>query len=268
MDIKKLSNSDKKEILSKIDNTLDSHLRKAYDWIHTDEGQIIVNVIQSLSSYAVGNPIGLLTPSIIQSADLMIRKRFLKRVPNLMDKLDKVSPQINEDFLKSDTGQNLLRQTLTKLIEEENDEKSEMYKRFLINCYTNLDVKKERISTYMNILTSLEPIQLKILGVLCKPEETVERILEKRDYMQTKIPIALKNDVKRLLVIDEEIFERAITKLESEKIISREGLEILWCSGEYPNHYENEARIRMIDTLKRFVTDFGKDFVIYVTETS
>lgn len=70
-----------------------------------------------------------------------------------------------------------------------------------------------------------------------------------------------------MLAIDDEIFERTVTKLESEKIISREGFEILWCSAEYPSHYENEAKMRMVDTLKRLVTPFGKDFVTYFTET-
>ena len=263
MHIKKLPSLDKVEIISKINNTLDSHLRKTYDWIHTDEGQIVVNIIGSLSSYVVGDPTGVLMPSIIQSSDLMIRKRFLKRVPDLMDRLDKVIHQINEDFVKSDAGQNLLRQVLTKLIEEENEEKSEIYKRFLINCYVETNVEKERISAYVNILNTLEPVQLRILGTISNAEETVKRIFNKFDQTKPTIPLALKKDVKELLVIDDEIFERSITRLESEKLIDRQGFEIVWCSGEYDRQYEQVARDRMTETLQRIITQFGKDFASF-----
>src|SRR6185437_11274104 len=99
---------------------------------------------------------------------------------------------------------------------------------------------------------------------LSNPEETVKRIFDRFDQTKPTIPLALKNDVRKLLEIDDEIFERSVAKLESEKLIDRtQGLEILWCSGNYDRQYEKEARERMIQSLQRLITPFGKDFVFF-----
>lgn len=265
MELKKITESDKKQTLKKIDDSLDEHLRKTFVWIRTDEGQIVVNAIASLSSYVIGDPTGVLMPSIIQSADAFIRKRLLKRVPNLMDELNRESPRINEEFVKSDVGQNLLRETLKNLIDESNEEKANLHKKFLINSYVNTDTSKERISIYMKVLVSLDNIDLQILQVLWKPGKIVREIIEsKKIGLDGVFSYAIKNDIIEYMQINTHLFNRSLVKLESESIISTKGSTIVWSSGGFYDRFKNEIINRTCDDVHRLVTPLGLDFMNFI----
>lgn len=262
-----LPTTDDEKGISRIRNWVTSQIRDAVTWIDTEDGQILGNALKSLGSFVIGDTTDIVIPYLFDLSVSTLRRRFLPDLKDLADRLYENKDRINESFQKSDVGQEILKETIRELIRQNDKEKRELHKQFLINAYTKKDKKQERISAFMNILISLEPIQLHVLSALCTPEKTVMEILKKRDRTQSTFPVALKNDVERLLEIDDEIFERSINKLESENIISRkEGLEIQWCTGEYQSHHESNAITRMVDTLKRLVTPFGRDFVSYFIE--
>lgn len=248
--------------ISRIKNWLTLKIQDALTWIDTEDGQILSNAIKSLGSFVIGDATGVILPYIFDLSNSTLRRRFLPDFKNLTDRLSENQNKIDESFLKSDVGQEILKETIRELIHQKDQEKRELHKQFLINAYTKKDETQERISTFMNILISLEPVQLRILGAISNHEETIKRIFDSFDQSKPTIPLALKNDVRRLLAVDNEIFERSIAKLESEKLIDRQqGLEILWCTGEYDRKYEKEARERMIQSLQRLITAFGKSFV-------
>lgn len=261
----KITRLDKSMILSRITASLDVNMRKAYTWLHTEEGQIVVNVIGSLSSYVVGDPTGVLMPSIIQSADVGIRRRFLSRIPDLLTKLDEKKSMINEEFMKSENGQDLLRDTLKHLIEESNEEKANLHKKFLVNSYVRTDTSKERISTYMKILVSLDNIDLQILQVLWKPDKIVREIIEsKKADSQDVLSYAIKTDIIEYMRIEPPLFERSLVKLESESVISTKNTQTVWSGGGYYSRFVNEAISRACDDVHRLLTSLGIDFLNFI----
>ncbi|MEO9308084.1 MAG: hypothetical protein ABI342_07220 [Nitrososphaera sp.] len=253
--------------LSRSKNLLGNKFENILTWINSEDGQLLSNMIKSLGSFVIGDPTGIIIPYVFDLSNSNLRRRFLKDFNDLTNRLNENKEKIDGSFLKSEIGQEILKETIHQLINQNDEEKRKSHIQFLVNAYTKEKARTDRISVFMNILILLEPSALQILHVISNPEETVTKIMEKHDHTRLTNQINLKNDVRRLLTIDSEIFERAITKLESEQIIARNGLEIAWCSGEYHKEQKNEAKIRMTEALKRLVTQFGKDFTSYFTNT-
>lgn len=257
----------KNDFITKIQH-LGDEIKKSLSWLNENDGKILVDGISLLIPFVTGSPFGTMLPFLIECADFTVRKRFLREYSDLTNRLDKIKPMANDDFIKSETGQKFLRDLFKQIVEENDKEKLEFQKRFLLNTFIQNEPNIERLCTYHSILTSLEPAQLRILSAIATPKETVKKIMQKRDPSLPDIPIDLKGDVRRLLVIDDAVFERSITRLESENLIMTKTTDPLWSTGKYDKKYYNEAIERMESDLNRIATDFGKDFVKHFKDSN
>ena len=260
--------NDESKIQIRISKSLREQISKAYSWIDTSEGKIISRATASLSSFIFGDPTGLIVPLILECSNYAVRKRFVRHFPDLLNKMEKSKSLINQKFLLSDLGQKIIRETLRQIIEQDDEQKIEKQKNFLINTLTSMEPDKERIDTFLKILISLEPTQLKILSSLSNSEKTATSIMNMKDSSKPTIPMNLKKDFKLLLGIDDELFERSLSRLESENLITIHGEEIAWATGEYDQEYSKEAIHRMETTLDRIITNFGKNFVDHIRNTN
>lgn len=261
-----ISKLDKNQILAKITSSLGDNMKNAFSWIHGEEGQIIFNSISQLTSYVVGDPTGVLMPFIFQSTDLVMRKRLLKRVPDLLHGLDEQRDQFDQDFLKSSIGQDLLRKTLQELIEQESDEKAEAHKQFLLNAFSTKDVSRSRIETFMKILVSLEPLDLQVLRVFYDPSNLIKQITE-RNKKDGIFSFNLQTDFRHFLGIEQGLFDRSITRLETDHLIATQGMLAQWSSGSYAKEYFEAGVQRATEDASRMITPLGKDFVKFVIAT-
>lgn len=268
---------DSKSILSRITDSLDIKMKKTYEWIHTDEGQIIVRAITSLSSYVVGDPTGVLMPSIFDSADDLIRKRFLNDVPDLINRLDKIKSQINFAFVKSDDGQKLLRDTIKNIIHETNEEKINYLKQFLISSYTESNPDYAIIKNYYKILENMEPIHIKLLTILKNPEGILRDIAGKRRnarYLDEK----RRHGMKNCLIVwnsDDDGDDLNIFYLKTDPLVYQNALKDFlnwnitsmvflkhWVYFQNDTFEENFANL--IRDITRFITPFGRKFIDFV----
>jgi len=74
--------------ISKIKNSLREKTSEVFSWLDSQEGKIISKTIASLASFAAGDPTGIVFPLILECADSSIRKRFLKHIPDLINRLE------------------------------------------------------------------------------------------------------------------------------------------------------------------------------------
>lgn len=258
----------KDDLVSKIQEMGDG-IKTSLSWITEEDGKIITDGVSLLIPFIVGSPYGTILPFLIECADYTVRKKFLKHYSDFTHRLSKIRPIVNEEFVKSNMGQKFLRDTFNQIIEQNDEEKIEFQKKFLLNTFVKTDPDKERLATYQLMLISLEVTQLRILSAIFHREETVERIMKQKDASKPEILLELKNDVRRLLVIDDELFERSLTRLEYEGLLRIKNAEMLWCSGKYDGRqFEGEAVKRMISSLQNILTAFGSDFMTYFKNDS
>ena len=88
------------EYFLKINESLQEKVSSSVTWFNSEEGKIISRTIASLDSFVIGDPTGIVLPTILESADLTIRKRFLKHFPDLVEKLNSEKSKMNEEFFR------------------------------------------------------------------------------------------------------------------------------------------------------------------------
>lgn len=239
-------------VISKVKESLRKKLSDSLSWLDTDEGKIISRAITSLGSFAMGDPTGIVLPLIIESADNLVRKRFVKHFPDLMDKLEKSKARLNEDYIRSESGQSALRETLKKIITESNEEKIELFKKLLIESYEGGRVHEQENRFLFKILSEMEVEHLQILAVLNSPDSVIEKTFEeiKKEAIKLEPPreqvslLVWKSIRKYYLKMDEHIFEKVLDDLKNWKLLS-------W-SGEISGSYK-------IDEKERALSEFGGD---------
>jgi hypothetical protein len=262
------SKNDNKE-LSLIKNWLTLQIQNALTWINSEDGLMLSNAIKSLGSYLMVGPTEIILPYIFDLSNSTLRRRFLPDFSDLMNRLDEESGGMNESFLKSELGQELLKETIRELINQTDEEKREYHKRFLINAYTMPDISLEKKRTFMNILTSLDRIDLEILKALWHPEDIVNEIIGKNkinSHIENNTTIALKSDLMKFLGIEFDLSERSVFKLEFENLISTKQFSAEWSDGTYKNDNLQYAIERTVSDAKRILTGFGLNFLASVTK--
>lgn len=253
-------------ILAEISESLQGKIVKVFSWIGTEEGKIVSRAIASLASFGIGDPTGMIFPLILKSTEVRVRKRLLKHVPDFIDRLEKEKIRINKNFFNSETGQELLRNTFREFLNQKDEEKIEYHKTFLLNSYVEQDPNEELISSYWDILISLSTTSLLILKVLINPEKKAVEIFEYKkgkdegDYFS----YSLKTDLIKVLGINESVFNRASTKLESEGLINTTGTSVNWSEARYHEYQFENYYKRVSDDARRLVTDYGKNFYKFV----
>lgn len=165
--------------LSKLDDQIKNKIQQAGSWIYSVDGKTIIKITSMLSSLAILEPIGFLIPLIIDASDIVVRKRFLKHLPDLASKISNID-NLNFQFAESEEGQKLLKDTMKQIIHETNEDKIEYLKQFLVKTYSDENSNTERITNYLKILANMEPIHMKLLSVMRNPREIILDVCEQR----------------------------------------------------------------------------------------
>lgn len=153
--------------------------QKAFSWITSEESKIIVKIIASLTSSSIGDPTGLVIPLILDCADSLVRKRFLKHIPDLTQKIEAINT-LNLKYVESEEGRKLLKDTMKQIIHETNEDKIGYLKQFLVKSYSEKNTDSERVTNFFKILSNMEPIHMKLLRVLKNPREIILEVCEQR----------------------------------------------------------------------------------------
>jgi hypothetical protein len=258
-------NSSKLSLLKEVKNYLQTNLQTVFSWLDTIDGKILINGISTISPHIIANPVGFLFPFILESADAIVRKRFLKSLSDIGKRLEENESKLDTDYIKTPEGQQLLKNTLRNLIQENNEEKTEYLKQFLINAYVKTDIEKEKIEEYFNILTSLQPSQLQILKIFLIPDNTIDEIIKKISNIESdEILFSLKNNLRDYMEIDEQLFDVYVQKLDSVGLISVKGKAVDWSGGGYYKTHIDQLKSSMNRDAKSMLTPFGKTFIKFI----
>lgn len=166
-------------VLAKLDGQIKAKIQQAGSWIYSVDGKTIIKITSALSSLAIVEPIGFLIPLIIDASDIVIRKRFLKHLPDLASRISTID-NLNHQFAESEQGQKLLKDTMKKIIHETNEAKIEYLKQFLVKSYSDKNSDAERVTNFFKILSNMEPIHMKLLSVLRNSRDIMVTVSEQR----------------------------------------------------------------------------------------
>lgn len=268
MSKKDQNNSKISSFITTVKDQLRTELQTTLSWLDTIDGKILFNGITTISPYIVGNPLGFLFPFIIESADMVVRQRFLKHLSDIGNKLKDKTPDLDMDFIQTLEGQQLLKDTFRMLIQENHDEKIEFLKKFLINSYIQSDLKEETKRQFLITLSSLSPTELILLRILFNPQTYIEEIVEKmKPNVEGLLAFSMKENIRTYMGLDEILFGKTISNLTKNDCISEEGKPTIWASGVYQPVHKNELISTSTTAVKALVTPYGNNFVKFVTRT-
>lgn len=168
---------DESTIIDKIKN-IPNKLGDAYSWIRFEESKPFVNALASLGSFVVGDPTGLSIPLLLACGDNLVRKRAQKHIPELANIMILYKPQFNSQIIQSEFGQQLLRDIVNKIIQEDNEQKIHYLKSFLISIYSQPIENYDIFRKYKDMLFQMDPIRLQILTVMSDPKKLIPKILD------------------------------------------------------------------------------------------
>jgi len=169
-------------------------------------------------------------------------------------------------FYKSEFGQKLLKDTLNDIIHEQDEDKIEFHKQFLLNTYKKPEKGNELLQAYKDLLRSLDSVQLRILSFLYQPDKQVREIIEKlRENEGNESPqYQLKTNLVSAFGIDKLLFDTAAIRLEAANLISMKGKAEEWCQGDYRDSPLEESIARINDEAHKLLTEYGINFIKFV----
>lgn len=195
------------------------------EWLATETGRHVMRSVAMIGSFALGDPTGFILPMIIETADVTIRNRFIKHVPELVNTLESNRNTLNMEFVKTDLGQKLLRDSIRNIINETEEEKIQYVKNFLLNSYQQENPDDVFIRTCFSLLSRMDSIHLQVLSTFSNPKQPLEKICHEKinnyveltgyDYM-----INLWTDWNPYYFkIDSEIYKNIIDELINWNIL-------------------------------------------------
>lgn len=261
----KLPVVDETTISNQIMDSIQGKGSELYGWLQKEEGRILSKALASLSSFLAGDPTGLLFPLILECGDYSIRTRLLKHFPDLMKRIEENKYKINKEFLQSEYGRELLRKTVHSFVNEIDEDKIEHHKKLFLNSVTKEELDKELISSYRELLVTLQPVDLLILRTLYQPETVATNIMIKsKEISGDTIRFDLKFGMRDELGIDHQLFERSVKRLDNENLISIEEKSDRWAEGSYRPHEIEEGIKTMSTSAKNMITDYGLNFIKFI----
>ncbi len=166
---------------SEVVKQLRQKINESVEWMYSTEWVALSQkIIESIGPLIVGDPMGFIFPLLVECTDIVARERFIKHVPDLMDRLERKNSLLNLEYIHSPEGQKLLKETLRKMIQETNEDKIEYLKQFLVTGYTSKNTDSELTNMFFKILINMEPIHIKLLTVLKNPREIILSIANGR----------------------------------------------------------------------------------------
>lgn len=262
-------------ILEKISNSVNEKIKTSLNWMKGEEGKILTRGISVISPFIVGEPIGFFLPFILQSANVIIRKRLLKHIPDLANKLQENKEKLHLEFIQGEIGQKLLRDTIQQIIHETNEEKINHLKSFLINAYSD-DGDKEVILSCQKAFLNMEPIHIKLLSIIKNPKEILREVAEKRkkeprkldemrygklDYVLYWEPLASDDDINKFyLHADPILYQNGLKDLVTWNILET----VFYKKWLYFDHTFDGNFESMINEVDRYTTVFGKRLLNFI----
>jgi len=255
-----------------VTNQISSEIKKRLDpnsWLSLDEGKFLTNLIIQMSPLvAMGDPIGMLIPSVIYLGDLGLRDRFLRRTPKLMEAINAKRAKINMDFLQSELGQQMLRDNFDQIVHEIEDEKVNRIKNFFVSSCLDENPDQVYIRNCHRILLSMDGFHVRLISILENPEEAIRetyRAKIKELYNSMEFKEIILNpwiDInKYYLHIDNFLYNKTLGDLEDWGIFKGS----ISFESSYPL---NEEKI-VEDLSERIgftVTSFGRRFLKYIKD--
>lgn len=264
------------DYLENIRSQLREKISNTTTWIYSSEGKSLTKIIASIASFVVGDPTGFVLPFIIESSDIIVRRRFLKHSSDLVNRLEENREHLNLNYVMSPEGQKMLKDTLRNIIQESNEEKIEYLKKFLLTSYSDKKPNSELINTFFRILTNMEPIHIKLLTVLKNPKEIMmyvanerkknPRPVEKRPHGKAEcVSYWSENEYDDLnnfyLHSDLVVYSNAHKDLVTWNILETK-FHVFWLYFDKTTFDINlDGHLREIE---RWTTPFGKKFLEYV----
>lgn len=265
--------------LSKIDDQIKDKIQQAGSWIFSADGKTIIKITSMLSSLAILEPIGFLIPLIIDASDIVVRKRFLKHLPDLASKISHID-NLNHVFADSEKGQKLLKDTMKQIIHETNEEKIEYLKQFLVKTYSDEHTDVERVTNFFKILSNMEPIHMKLLSVIKNPREIILEVCEqrkqnprpegKRPYGKLDSATFWEDDGRDdlnefYLHSDPLVYTNGHKDLINWNIIESKFIHfwLYFQPTTFPQNLDTHVR-----NIQRWVTPFGEEFIKYLYDGS
>ncbi len=266
-------------IIAKLDGQIKDKIQQAGSWIYSVDGKIIIKITSALSSLAIVEPIGFLIPLIIDASDIVIRKKFLKHLPDLASRISAID-NLNHRFAESEQVQKLLKDTMKEIIHETNEGKIEYLKQFLVKSYSDENSDTERVTNFFKILLNMEPIHMKLLSVLRNPRDIMVEVSkqriqnprpeEKRPYGKSDSATFWKEDGiddlnEFYLHSDPLVYINGHKDLVTWNIIANQ-FRHFWLyfdSTTFNSNLDNDIRI-----MQRQITPFGKEFLKYIYDDS
>ena len=187
----------------------------------------------------------------------MVRKKFVKHFPDLMKRLQREEGKINQEFLKSDLGQHLLRDVLRKIIKETDEEKIDSLKTFLVNSCTTVD--EYWIDKCYKILLKMKPVHIHILSTLSSPERIVDTIIAQQDKTKGAEFYPPNGFNEYYFKIEPSIFEDVIDELIVWNVLGK-----IHNSNSQTHLKFNEDWLRSVIINSPHITDFGKKLLEYL----
>jgi len=205
-------------LVLKITESIQNKAKGTFLWINTSEGKIISKTVASLASYVVGDPTGMLFPTILECADYTIRKRFTKHIPDLVQKLEENKSNLNKKFIKSEFAQTLLRETIKEIVNETDEEKIKSLKQFLVSTYVQKDPKEAVLTDYRKILLGMDGRHIQILSVLSNPQKICLDII-KKTLSESKDSFKIVENYNQFLKMNNTLFTKSIRDLSNWSIL-------------------------------------------------
>jgi len=263
--------TEERGIITKLKESLRENIQTALSWIDKPEGRILAKSIASLGSFVLGDPTGMLLPTIFELGDVATRKRFLKHLPDALNRLNQQKSKLNEDFYKSQIGQKILKDTIREFAKETDEVKIEVLKSFLITAF-----KQKKPEEFIQIchqrLLEMRSIHLQILDIVSNPQPRLQNMIkekkEKQNQQLFEEPNTFdfwKTDLNQFLIKeDDDIFNNAVKDLQNWNMLVGTLPPTRYSFvGNSPENLAKTLEHKMEESL----TNFGRRFIRFVKGT-
>lgn len=257
--------SNDESYLKKISESITVNVSGVFSWLRSDEGQLLGRTVSSLASFALGDPTGIIVPTIFECADITIRKRVLKHFPDLVQRMNDEQSHMNMEFVKSESGQQLLKETIQSFVKEIDENKIETLKTFLLTAYSQESPDVVYTRKCFKKLLDMDPIHLQILSVFMKPENAIRKIFStKKPISSGAIFVELPKELNEYYFkIPDPVFTNSLKELEDWGILTNV-VNSNSSGGYQPNEIESEGIPRMINALSTRITPFGNKLIEFL----
>lgn len=210
-----LKKKDETPLLEKILPIFD-RVKEVKEWL-IQKGDFLITTGTGTLSAIIGqeSTITILFSIIPLCYEGVKRVRVENNIKDVVLKLNEELPQLNQDFLQSQDGKELLETSFIQMMKCPED-MINMYQKFLLDSSKKPDSEKFRIRSNAKILFSLEPEHVFVLKKLWFSEELVDKVLQhcyNNSEDNNRYSVRMLNDVGKVLNFEDDVFREIIGHL-------------------------------------------------------